>query len=137
MDIDEEIAKTDIRLLHVWAEESVDYQRRGRAKAEIERRRRDYEDGRDERRRTFENELFNAESERQARREKFEDRLARDQMAHAEKMSKLQMTHATTLAAQQDRTARRIAWATIFAAIAAGFSASGPVLEVARYFAGK
>jgi hypothetical protein len=120
MDIDSEISRAEDRILHVWSIDLVDGHRRGRAIAELERRRREWETKRDETRREHEIALFDAEGERGANRKEFERRLAQEQMAHAEK-----------LASQQIAAAESSAKATRMAAWAAGFSALGAVVSAA------
>jgi hypothetical protein len=80
------------------------------------------------------------ELRRQAKQREFEQGLAQERMAQSEALARLQMAHADNLAISQDRTAKRVASATVFAAIAAGLSAIGVVvtaaLELAKYLAG-
>jgi hypothetical protein len=72
--------------LHAIAREGA-APRAGLAQAELERRRRTYEDGRDSRRHQHEMDLFNAETDRDTKRKTFEERLAREQMANAERIA--------------------------------------------------
>jgi hypothetical protein len=116
----EEIAQKADAEVFVLAEIDSNFQTRGRARAEIERRRRTYEDARDEQRRHHEIFLFNAEGERDVGRKKFEESLAERQMAHA-----------TSLVERQERTAQSIAGATRFAAVSAALSALAAIASVA------
>jgi hypothetical protein len=121
MDIDQQIADADDRLLHVWADsDSTDHQRRGRAKAELERRSREWQEDQAKQRRDFEFLLSNDEGLRAARREIFEKGLAKEQMAHAEKLTGQQIVAAVSSAK-----------ATKLAAWAAAFSAAGALIAAA------
>ena len=109
---------------------TTDYHLVGRARAELERRRRKWEEEQATRREKFESTLFNAAGERDVKRKQFEEKLADRQMEHA-----------TALTDKQLETARSVARATRLAAWAAGLSALGAVvmaiMEVVRFMAGK
>jgi hypothetical protein len=119
----------DDQLEGIVASDHLAPSERGTARAVLERRRRQWEEEQATVRRDFEMEQFNAEGVRDARRKQFEEALANKQMAHA-----------TALADKQETTAKRVAAATVYAAIAAGLSALGAVidasLEIAKFFSG-
>ncbi|GEM_PF-5890562 len=108
-----EIAVANVR----W---TTDPSQAGKAAAELTRRRRAFELERNASRRKHEDEIFNAESKREAQRKLFEQALADKQMAHA-----------TDLADKENKAALSVASATKAAACAAGFSAVGAIVAAA------
>ena len=92
---------------------------RGAAKAELTRRQRKHELDRDRARAEQENSNFDADERNQVLRKQFDERLATENRAHAEK-----------IAAEQLKPARSAATATRLAAIAAIASAVAAVASV-------
>ena len=90
----------------------------GEASAEIERRKRAYECERDRRREEHDFKIFEGQARLNVVQQDFEERIARERMAHAEKISQ-----------EQTAAAKSVAWATISAAIAAGLSALAAVVS--------
>jgi hypothetical protein len=79
------------------------------------RRDREYAQQQEQSRRQFETTLFNAEGERQAKRQEFESALAQRQMDHATALAKEHLGAAQSAA----RAAKFAAWATGAAALGA------------------
>jgi hypothetical protein len=95
-------------------------QSRGRARAEIERRRRRWEEKQASTRREFETTMFDAQAANEVKRKTFEEALVDRQLAHAR-----------ALADKQENTAKAVARATQLAAWAAGASALGAIVSAA------
>jgi hypothetical protein len=87
----------------------------GSAKIEIERRRRRYAEEREQDRRDFETEMFEAAGKRESARQEFEEKLAQRQMDHAAALAKEQLDTAEAAA----RAAKRAAWAAAAATVGA------------------
>jgi len=103
---------SDATLEEVAFRGSADYTLKGACIAELTRRQRQHELDRDQARMAHENALFNSEVANQVHRKKFDERLAEENRAHADK-----------IAAQQLKVAARGVWITGFAAFAAFMSA--------------
>ncbi len=126
MDVDEEIAESDDRILHVWAAgSSSDYQKRGRAICELEQRRRAWEEGQAQIRRDFESEMFNAGQKAEVNRKRFEEAQLNKQIAASRELASEQTEAARSAAAAASRTV----WATWAAVFAALLSAVGTVIQ--------
>src|SRR5438874_1513851 len=97
------------------SEKNFDSRYFGAARTELVRLDRAYAEEQEEQRRTFERGMFNAESDRDAKRKQFEEALAERQMAHATELAKDQVGAAQSAA----RAARLAAWATAVAALGA------------------
>ena len=91
----------------------------GMARAEIERRKRAFDDKRDARREEHDLKMLQGRGRQNTVQQNFARRLAREQIEHA-----------TKLADKQLAAARHVAWATIFAALAAVAAAVTTILQV-------
>jgi hypothetical protein len=108
---------------------TVDTRQAGLARAELIRRDREYAEAQEQTRRDFETGLFNAESERQAKRQEFEEALVRRQMEHAAALAQRQMDHAAELADKQLAAAADVAKATKWAVWATALAAFGALVQ--------
>ena len=91
------------------------FARRGAAQAELIRRDREYAEEQARLERQFRMDMFNAESDREAKRKTFDRELAEQQMAHVTDLALQQLGAAQSAA----KAARLAAWATALAAIGA------------------
>ena len=100
----------------------------GDARAELERRRREYEDDREESRRAFETDRDRIRMEHENKLVEVRARLAGVQQEFDERLHREQLAHQDTLAARQETTTRKVSSATRAAALAAGLSAIGALI---------
>ena len=100
-------------------------QSRGRARAEIERRSRGWQEAQAKIQRDFEMEMFNAAADNEVKRKKFEAAQLDKQIAADRVISSEQLAAATSAATAASRTV----WATWAAVFAALLSAIGTVIQ--------
>jgi actin-related protein len=108
--------------------EGNNFQGRGDAAAEIVRRDHEYAEKQEQSRRDFEMAMFNAESDREAKRRQFDRALADEQMAHATALADKQLTAATAVAT----ATQRALWAAAAAGIGALIQAAAAVIVLLK-----